>query len=120
MTSSPNPPPIPDAPNKPPWVKAYAEYEGRFVRLGAVRQLAAICICEERDFSRTRDWVVGLGPEGVAPHQHNCPGWPIIGALVIFRTDDRAEALAEYHRQAELLRHRDALAGEGAHDDLQP
>jgi hypothetical protein len=93
MTQPPTPdvlPPVPDA-NLPPWVLAYANYKGRAVELvDCIKGMEAefgLSLNLPRRYEVTRGRHA-LGHRGPA----------------LLFTNDYTEALAEYERQAELLR----------------
>ena len=96
-------PPIPDAPNMPPWVLAHAEYEGRTVELVDIKPALAACTCGNLTSDSIR-WRVGAGQPAVSTHDSACPVRTRARTFPsVCRTDDYAAALAEYHRQAALL-----------------
>lgn len=104
-------PPIPDAPNLPPWVKAYAEFNGQAVRIVDSVLLRQNCTCDRcRPSSR---FLVGAGVFEFGDPDDPCAIGRTSRLPLIAETDSEAEALAEYHKQAELLRHREGPAEEG-------
>lgn len=109
-------PPVPDA-NLPPWVLAYAEYDGRAVRVIDTAVLHEHCTCPPLPRSRPHvpRFLVGAGEFETGPHGPACPAEGLV-LPVVLETKDRIEALAEYEKQAELLCHRDALAGQEGDD----
>ncbi len=103
MGMTPDRPPIPDAPALPPWVVAYAEYEGRSVQLVDIEPALAVCTCQNLNAGTVR-WRVGVGQPIETLHDRECP--VRIGGRTfptVFRTDSEAEALVEYDKQAALL-----------------
>jgi hypothetical protein len=82
-------PPVPDAPGLPEWVKHYAEYEGQSVALA----------------ERPDDWPYDgnrrFSVFNLKELTYDATGRPNVWAFI--STDDYAEALAEFRKQAELL-----------------
>lgn len=101
-------PPIPDA-NRPPWELAYAEYEGRGVRIVDTAVLHKRCTCPPLPRSRLHvpRFLVGAGKFKAGPHGPGCPAEGERVLRVVLETKDRTEALAVF------AHHREQLAEEG-------